>query len=127
MIKILHQRARQALLKSYAPYSNFCVGAAILCSDGTVITAGNVEFAVSAIGMCAERLALSEVRMRRLFPTHIAICSHYNNKITFDTSSCGLCRQAMCEFDKLKIFKSKGNYISVKTLLPKAFQGRKPK
>lgn len=122
--ELLISYAKGALAKSYAPFSTFKVGVAILCDSGDYITAGNVEFAVSSIGMCAERLALSHARMNKQNPTHIAICSHYNGEIKLETAPCGLCRQAMIEFKDLKLvtpYKTK----SVKYLLPKPYEGRK--
>ena len=43
---------------SYAPYSRFPVGAALLCRDGTVFTGCNVENAAFGSTICAERTAL---------------------------------------------------------------------
>ena len=43
---------------SYAPYSKFPVGAALLCEDGTVFTGCNVENAAFGSAICAERTAL---------------------------------------------------------------------
>src|SRR6188768_54879 len=54
----LIQKAREATDHAYAPYSNFCVGAAILLKDGTVVTGTNQENAAYPSGMCAERVAL---------------------------------------------------------------------
>ena len=54
----LVQEARQALLHSYSPYSNFPVGAALLCKDGTVIRGTNVENVSFGATNCAERSAI---------------------------------------------------------------------
>jgi cytidine deaminase len=51
----LMEAARQATRKSYAPYSNFHVGAAVLLDDGTVASAGNQENAAFPSGSCAEQ------------------------------------------------------------------------
>ncbi len=42
---------------SYSPYSNFAVGAALLCADGTVYGGCNIENAAYSPGNCAERTA----------------------------------------------------------------------
>ena len=50
--------------KSYSPYSQFKVGAAILCSDNktnTTVTGCNVENASYGLTVCAERTAVTKV------------------------------------------------------------------
>ena len=54
----LVQRALEMRNFSYAPYSHFAVGAALLCEDGTVFTGCNVENAAYGSTICAERTAL---------------------------------------------------------------------
>ena len=44
--------------QAYAPYSSFWVGAALLLSNGVVITGNNQENAAYPSGLCAERTAL---------------------------------------------------------------------
>ena len=53
----LVRRALAARQLSYAPYSRYCVGAALLCADGRVYTGCNVENAAFGPSICAERTA----------------------------------------------------------------------
>lgn len=50
--------AKEATKRSYAPYSHFNVGAAVLFEDGTIVTGSNQENAAYPSGLCAERTAL---------------------------------------------------------------------
>ncbi|GAC1630206.1 MAG: hypothetical protein NVS4B5_20930 [Vulcanimicrobiaceae bacterium] len=50
--------ARLARKHAYGPYSAYDVGAALLCDDGTIVTACNVENASYGLSMCAERAAV---------------------------------------------------------------------
>ena len=44
--------------RSYAPYSHFCVGAALLLANGKMIIGCNQENAAFPAGICAERAAI---------------------------------------------------------------------
>ena len=54
----LVREAIEAQKGSYAPYSNFNVGAALLLDDGTVVRGSNQENAAYPSGLCAERTAM---------------------------------------------------------------------
>ena len=56
--RMLIEKAIKATENSYAPYSNFNVGAAVLLGDGTVVMGANQENAAFPSGLCAERTAL---------------------------------------------------------------------
>ena len=90
-------KAQEASTKAYAPYSNFPVGAAILCEDGTVFTGCNVENASYGLTNCAERTAVFKAisEGNRDFKA-IAIWAEKtpNHHIT----PCGACRQVIAEF-----------------------------
>ena len=51
-------RARRASSRAHCPYSNFHVGAAVRCEDGSVIDGCNMENASYGLSICAERVAL---------------------------------------------------------------------
>lgn len=81
-----------ALDRSYAPYSRFAVGAALLDSRGRIWTGANVENASYPLGICAERNALLAWKSgggSRLVA--IAIVSGAARP----TPPCGLCRDAL--------------------------------
>ena len=88
-----------AMQKSYSPYSNFAVGAALECSDGTVYTGCNIENAAFSPTNCAERTAFFKAvsEGRRDF-VRIAVVGGKNGVISSYTSPCGVCRQVMREF-----------------------------
>ncbi|MBQ7328831.1 MAG: cytidine deaminase [Oscillospiraceae bacterium] len=93
--------AVEAMGKAYAPYSGFRVGAALLCSDGTVYTGCNIENAAYSPTNCAERTAIFKAvsEGRRDF-TAIAVCGGKNGIITNLCTPCGVCRQVLREFCK---------------------------
>ncbi len=93
--------AREAMGRAYAPYSGFCVGAALLCADGTVYQGCNVENASYGPTVCAERVAF----FKAVYDGHrdfqaIAVCGGKNGVISGFFPPCGVCRQVMREFCK---------------------------
>lgn len=54
----LVQTAVESTNRSYAPYSHFAVGAALLLADGTILPGCNQENAAFPAGICAERSAI---------------------------------------------------------------------
>ncbi len=53
----LLEAARRQTATSYAPYSNFHVGAAIRLSNGEIVAGSNQEKTAYPSGLCAERTA----------------------------------------------------------------------
>ncbi|MBR4282789.1 MAG: cytidine deaminase [Clostridia bacterium] len=92
--KELYDIAKNAMEYSYSPYSNFRVGAALLCENGKVYTGTNVENASFGATVCAERVALVKAVSEgcKTF-TKIAISADKN-----PCSPCGICRQSLIEF-----------------------------
>ncbi len=50
--------AEAAAAQAYAPYSNFYVGAALLTSEGEIVSGCNVENVSYGLTNCAERTAV---------------------------------------------------------------------
>lgn len=100
--KYLVHKAKDATLTSYAPYSKFHVGAALMLEDGTIVTGSNQENASYPLCMCAERVALYNAAA--LHPnkriTKLAVVAHKkNHKELTSATSCGACAQVMLEFE----------------------------
>ena len=95
-INTLIQFATVAREQSYSPYSNFAVGAALLCQDGTVYQGCNIENASFGMTNCAERTAIFKAvsEGHRLFQA-IAVIADTEDPC----APCGACRQVMVEFN----------------------------
>lgn len=122
-IQNLYEHADAAMKNAYAPYSKFHVGAAILFSDGEIITGCNVENASFGATICAERTALTTaIAQGRRDITAICVTNTTTTKIT----PCGICRQFIFEFDRtvpIICCNNAGNYNihTIADLLPDAF------
>ena len=130
----LIELAREATHRSYAPYSRFNVGAAILLDNGEIITGSNQENAAFPSGTCAERTACFYAHSRypdaRFVTIAIAARDTTGKEVIRPISPCGSCRQALLEYETLaghniKILLAGHREIymlpSVKSLLPLAF------
>ena len=91
--------AREAAEQAHCPYSNFHVGAAVRCSDGTVVTGCNVENASYGLTICAERVSLFNCVAQGLQPLELAVScvDAQNNTSLSSRMPCGACRQVMQE------------------------------
>jgi len=90
--------AKSALETSYAPYSNYHVGAALVCKNGEIFSGCNIEnHGIMAI--CAERVAFSKAisEGERDFD-FIVVCGGKDINNLDDCLPCGYCRQFMSEF-----------------------------
>ena len=122
--------AREALKNSYSPYSEFKVGAALLCSDGSVYSGCNIENSSYSATVCAERTAFFKAisEGKRDFSA-IAIVGGKNGDYSSPCTPCGVCLQVMSEFcgDGFKILLRNGdgiNELTLKELLPNSFKLR---
>ena len=93
--------ALEATQRSYAPYSHFYVGAAVMLDNGVIVTGNNQENVAFPSGLCAERTALfyanaqyPEVPVKAL----AIVARDSSGKVTqAPISPCGACRQVMLE------------------------------
>jgi cytidine deaminase len=115
--------ACEALKKAHAPYSDYKVGAALLCADGTVFKGCNVENASYGLTNCAERTALfSAITAGQTEFTALAVAAS-SEPAPFP---CGACRQVLAEFcgpDFPVYIKNSDDYASTTLgeLLPHSF------
>ena len=124
----LLDKAKQARVLSYSPYSHFAVGAALECADGSVFCGANIENASFPLGMCAERNAIYHALMRGKKKEDFVSLA-----IVADTdepcSPCGACRQVLWELFPLDApiylgnLKNETKHVTAKELLPFAFNG----
>ena len=131
--KKLIAAAKHATEKSYAPYSNFKVGAALLLENGEIVTGNNQENAAYPSGLCAERGTIFYANS--VYPDQqieaIAIAAWANNTFTKDAiTPCGGCRQVLLEAEnrfsapmRILMYSEEGIYVvnTIKTLLPLSF------
>ena len=114
--------AIKARENAYSPYSNFAVGAALLCEDGTLFEGCNIENASYGLTNCAERTAIFKAVSE----------GHTKFKalaVVADTEGpcapCGACRQVMAEFKIPLIIMGNlmGNIkiVTIEELLPFSF------
>lgn len=102
--KNLIDLAKSATQRSYAPYSRFNVGAALLLANGEIITGSNQENVAFPSGICAERTTCFYANSS--YPgvrfVKLAIAAYHNGAFTpHPVSPCGACRQVLAEYEKL--------------------------
>jgi cytidine deaminase len=116
-------QAKKAMKNAYAPYSNFCVGAAILDEKDHIHAGCNVENAAYPLGVCAEGSAISNMVLSGgKTIKKIMLISTGEQLVT----PCGGCRQKIKEFstDDTQIIvyhNNKYSHFSVEDLLPQSF------
>lgn len=121
-MKKLYDAALTARKNSYAPFSCFAVGAAVISAKGNIYKGCNIENASFGLTCCAERIAIYNAVSNG--ETELdAIC------VAADTSApvapCGACRQVMAEFGIKRILlgnlKGELKEYSLDELLPYRF------
>ncbi|MDE7472323.1 MAG: cytidine deaminase [Muribaculaceae bacterium] len=97
--------AREATYRSYAPYSNFKVGAAIRLDNGEIIEGANQENVAYPSGTCAERSACfyAHAQYPKAKFVEIAIAARGTDDefVPDPIAPCGACRQALLEYELL--------------------------
>ncbi len=125
--------AKDATYRSYVPYSNFHVGAAIALDNGETVVGSNQENAAFS-GTCGERSACFYAHARypeaKFRAIAIAARDTSGQFTALPTSPCGSCRQALLEYETLAgapvrvvLYGAETCYIlpSVASLLPLCF------
>jgi len=120
--KLLEQ-ASLAYQNSYAPYSHFRVGAALLTQEGKVLRGCNVENSSFGAAVCAERVAIFKAYSEgeRNFSA-IAVSSSESGRVL----PCGICRQVLWELagdiDVIVGSVSSVEVLKLSSLYPEPFQ-----
>ena len=102
IIKLLN-KANSQLKASYAPYSMFNVGAAILLENGAIIGGANQENVSYPLCICAERVALYTygAKNSKHLIKALAVTAKYDQKpLTAPCMPCGACRQVIQEYEQ---------------------------
>lgn len=130
---LVHQ-AIEAASRSYAPYSHFNVGAALLLKNGQTIIGCNQENAAFPAGTCAERSALfaagAQYPDEPVMMLAIAARDTNGNLTQEPVSPCGVCRQVIIETEtryrqpiRILLYGEKCVYVmdGIKQLMPLSF------
>lgn len=130
----LVKEATQATYRSYAPYSHFRVGSAVMLADGTMVSGSNQENAAYPSGLCSERTTIFYANSR--YPDqpirHICIAARGTDGkfLPRPITPCGACRQVLLESEmraggniKVLLYGTEYSYCirSVKDLMPLTF------
>ena len=115
----LIEKARHAMGKAYAPYSDVRVGAALMTKPGRIFSGCNVENASYGLTICAERVAVGSAIMEGEKDFVAIAVVNSTGKVL---SPCGACRQVLSEFvSDMDIFLESGIGERVKTKLSSIF------
>ena len=123
----LRELAQTAAANSYSPYSHFRVGAALLLTNGSIVTGCNVENCSYRLTSCAEQVAIARavsehgpnIRLRAVAVANLNDAA---------SMPCGACRQTLSEFgddDTLILYPGENGadqFTTLGALLPHAFR-----
>lgn len=100
----LVQTAIEATGRSYAKYSNFKVGSALLLENGVEVMGCNQENAAYPVTICAERTALFSAGVqypdKAVVMLAIAARNESGELLDEPVTPCGSCRQAIIETEQ---------------------------
>ena len=130
----LVETAKSSTYRSYAPYSHFHVGAAILLENGVVVPGCNQENAAFPSGLCAERSAIfaagAQYPDQPVLMLAIAVRNSKGEFLEEPASPCGSCRQVIIETEtrfkhpvRILLYGTKHTYVmdGIKQLMPLSF------
>lgn len=123
--------ARDAATRSYSPYSRYPVGAALLFSDGSVVTGTNIENASYGLALCAETVAVARAMAdgARGGLVAVAVTGPEDRAGGAPITPCGRCRQVLSELAQLGgtdpevlcVGEDEVRRVKLSALLPQAF------
>ena len=123
--QLLMDTAKEAVKKSYSPFSKFAVGAGVLTSSGKVYGGCNIENSSFGMTICAERCAIFKAVSdgeREI----LAVAIYSPNED--DCYPCGARRQVMYEFQgdtEIEIITEEKGNLNIKKMsdfLPYGFK-----
>ena len=124
-INLLIETAKEARENSYAPYSNYKVGCALLTKRGKIFSGCNIEND-GLMSICAERVAFTKAISEGEKDFKCILVLGGKEELQY-TSPCGYCRQFMSEFcDKnfeIYMYYDNGEMVkkTLENLLPDSF------
>ena len=123
----LWSAAGSAAMQAYAPYSDFHVGAALLTTEGEIVSGCNVENASYGLTNCAERTAVFRAVVEGKLSKGVGIAAiAVVNRDHQSCSPCGACRQVIYEFgpDAVVFYQGKKGETEnlITELLPEGFR-----
>lgn len=121
----LIKEAFKAMNNAYAPYSNYHVGACVLCKDGKTFYGANIENAAYPSGVCGERSAIFAAYSNGYRKEDIEALAIVSDGDRIGTP-CGMCRQVLSELlmQDTPIYLSNGKEevdMTIAKLLPYQF------
>ena len=116
---LLRSRAGEMTQRSYAPYSDYQVGAAALVDDGRVVVGCNVENAAYGVALCAECGLVSSLHASGGGRLVAFACV---DKRGAALMPCGRCRQLLWEHGGPDcLVATPQGILPMRALLPQAF------